>query len=264
MPTELGRVVQLFRYPVKSMRGESLGSVDVTERGLLGDRNFGIVDEVRGRLLSAKTVPQLLEARALLRPDGEAELTLPGRPPFMTDDSDASRRLSSWLGRDVAVVRPAANAESTIDIELDLRARGGGENDLMTFRTRPGMFFDGAPMNILTTASLLTMARRAPSSNWLMERFRPNILIEAGTAEDPTDEFPEDAWVGSTMTIGGISLEILKRCDRCPLVNRAVASAPADRDLLRALHREHGGDLGAKAAIVQSGRVRVGDPVTVV
>lgn len=264
MPKELGRVVQLFRYPVKSMHGESLSSAEVTDQGVLGDRSFGIVDQVTGRLLSAKTVPQLLEARVVLRSDGQAELTLPGRPPFMTDDSDASRRLSSWLGRDVAVVRPAAKAESTIDIELDLRARGGGENDLMTFKTRPGMFFDGGPMNILTTASLLTMARRAPSSNWLPERFRPNILIEAGTSDDPTDEFPEDAWVGSTVTIGGISLEILKRCDRCPLVNRAVASAPADRDVLRALHHEHGGDLGAKAAIVHGGRVRVGDPVRVV
>ncbi len=260
--TTIGRVVHLFRFPVKSMRGESLTRVDATESGFRGDRNFGLVDAATGRLLSAKTVPQLLSARAVLRPDGEAELNIGDGPSFATDDNDANRRLSSWLNRDVVIARPVPDQKASIDIEVDRTNDGGGEHDLFTFQSRPGLFFDGTPMHVLTTASLATMAKRAPNVNWLMERFRPNIVVdlEISGTDDP---FPEDAWVGSPVTIGGLTLDVHKRCDRCVLVTRAVDSAPADRDVLRALHREHGGDLGVKATVVGAGTIQVGDAVEI-
>jgi uncharacterized protein len=258
--TTIGRVVHLFRFPMKSLRGESLTRVDVTENGFHGDRNFGIVDAANGRLLSAKTVPQLLEARAVLRPDGQAELTIGDGPAFATDDNDAHRRLSSWLGREVVIARPVPEQKSSIDIEVDRTGDGGGEHELFTFQSRPGLFFDGTAMHVLTTASLATMAERVPDSNWLLERFRPNIVVDVGPTDDP---FPEDAWVGSPVTIGDMVLDVHKRCDRCVLVTRAVDSAPADREVLRALHREHGGDLGVKATIASPGTIRIGDTVTI-
>ena len=259
MSITLGHVVQLFRFPVKSLRGESLSSVDVSDVGFEGDRRFGLVDAGNGRLLSAKTVPQLLQARAVLRPDGHAELTVPDGPPFSTEDPDAARRFSGWLGRDVVIAQPTPGVKANIDIELDRTADGGGENDLFTFQSRPGLFFDGTPMHLITTASLASMANRVPESNWLLERFRPNIVVDTGPTDHP---FPEDDWVGHEITVGGVTLEMHKRCDRCVLVTRAVSSAPADREVLRALHREHGGDLGVKASVTGVGTVRIGDPVT--
>ena len=258
--TIVGRVVQLFRYPVKSMRGESLTRVDVTDLGFVGDRGFGVFDVSTGRLLSAKTVPELLEARAVLQPDGHAGLTITGGQTFSTNDNDAPRHLSTWLGRKVVIGRPVPNQKSSIDIEVDLSAKGGSEHDLFTFQSRPGLLFDGTPIHVLTTTSLATMEERTPTVNWLLERFRPNIVV---ALEAPDDPFPEDRWVGSILTIGEVTLDVHKRCDRCVLVTRSVDSAPADREVLRSLHREHGGDLGIKATVATTGSIQVGDTVLV-
>jgi uncharacterized protein len=48
--TRAGSVVALWRYPVKSMMGEELNSSQVTERGLLGDRQFAVVDRATGKV----------------------------------------------------------------------------------------------------------------------------------------------------------------------------------------------------------------------
>ena len=52
--TQVGSVVSIWRYPVKSMMGEDLNAVDVTERGLLGDRTYALVDTSDGKVASAK------------------------------------------------------------------------------------------------------------------------------------------------------------------------------------------------------------------
>jgi len=50
----LGSVASLWRYPVKSMMGEELNASLVTERGLLGDRAFALVERETGKVASAK------------------------------------------------------------------------------------------------------------------------------------------------------------------------------------------------------------------
>jgi MOSC domain-containing protein len=52
--TEAGSVVALWRYPVKSMMGEELNSSEITDRGLLGDRRFAVVDRATGKVGGAK------------------------------------------------------------------------------------------------------------------------------------------------------------------------------------------------------------------
>src|SRR5215216_6308451 len=53
-PTVVGSVVSLWRYPVKSMMGEELNASELTQRGLLGDRTYALVDAVDGKVASAK------------------------------------------------------------------------------------------------------------------------------------------------------------------------------------------------------------------
>src|SRR6516162_8731373 len=53
-PIEVGTVVSLWRYPVKSMMGEELNAAEVTERGLLGDRAYALVDSSTGKVISAR------------------------------------------------------------------------------------------------------------------------------------------------------------------------------------------------------------------
>ena len=252
----VGRVVGLFRYPVKSMLGETLEVADVGSNGFVGDRAFGIIDESSGRLLSAKTVPALLRASAVFA-DGEVAMTLP-TGVVSSADHNVNGVLSRWLDRDVHLARPSQGVSSKIDIEVDLTERGGPEAAMFAFETRSGLFFDGTPMHLLTTSSLRAMAGLFPGGHWAPERFRPNVLIEI----EPSEEgFPEDAWVGSSTTIGSMVASVHKRCDRCVLTTRQVGDAPADREILKALHRHHGGDLGVKATVVGDGVVRSGDPV---
>ncbi len=263
MNTPLGLVVSLFRYPVKSMLGERLTAVDVSTIGFHGDRSFGVVDSDTGRLLSAKTVPQLLRAQSTLREDNEVEITLESaqgaaRRSVSSADPDVHRWLSDWLGRSVRLERPTPDQVSRIDIEVDLTERGGAEDALFTFQSKPGLFFDGSPIHLLTTASLKAIALAYPQGDWVEDRFRPNVLIDVNAAPG----YAEDDWVGFKVQIGSVVFDVHKRCDRCVLTTRTVGNAPADREILRTLHREHGGDLGVKATTVSSGRAQVGDVVS--
>ena len=90
------QVVGLWRYPVKSLQGERLDTVDVTPDGLAGDREFGIVERATGFVLTARREPRLLLAAAALVGDG-VQITLPDGS-VATDDS----ALSAWLGRPVS------------------------------------------------------------------------------------------------------------------------------------------------------------------
>jgi len=110
------QIVELWRYPVKSLQGERLDSVAVTADGLTGDRRFAIYDLQSGFGLTARRVPELLFASARLRADGAAEITL---PDGSVAEGDAG--LSEWLGRPVtlrsATTEAARRYENVVDFE---------------------------------------------------------------------------------------------------------------------------------------------------
>lgn len=241
------------------MSGESLLLADTRFDGFVGDRSWGVVDTSTGRLLSAKTVPQLLGAVCRVLSDNDVEIAIPGQSPALGSDPLVHDVLSKWLQRAVRLQQPEQGRSAEIDIEVDMTERGGPENQLFTFQSKPGLFFDGTPMHVLTTASVAAMAARYPAGVWSINRFRPNIVVEA---ESDTESFPEDDWVGHSLTIGSATIDVHKRCDRCVLTTRAFPDAPADRGILQALHREHGGDLGVKATITAEGIVSIGDTIT--
>src|SRR5919204_4604941 len=92
------RVLELWRYPVKSLQGGRLDSVAVRGDGLEGDRRFAIYDLETGLGLTARRVPELLFASARLREDGSVDITLPDGSLARSDDA-----LSAWLRRRVAL-----------------------------------------------------------------------------------------------------------------------------------------------------------------
>ena len=253
--TVVGRIIGLWRYPVKSMGGEVLASVEAGEAGFAGDRSFGVIDVASGALLSAKRVPQLLAGTARYRDDGEVLMMLPGDVVVSSDDADVNAILGEWLGRSVYLDRPSPGQQARIEIEVDL----DDPSAVREFTTGPGLFFDSSVLHLLSDVSLRAAAALHPSGDWVPERFRPNVLIEA-TGEG----FVEDSWVGAMLDVSGMRVFVHKRCDRCVLTTRAFGDAVADKEILRALARGHGGDLGVKAHIAGAGRVFVGDEVRVV
>ena len=126
----VGSLATLWRFPVKSMLGEAVDSAEVTEGGLVGDRAYGLVERVSGKVVSAKNVkayPALLHCRAAFvetpktgQDAPPVRMTLPSGRVVDSDAADANAALSKFFGRDVEL-RRAAPADYTIDeYNLDL------------------------------------------------------------------------------------------------------------------------------------------------
>ena len=245
-------MVELWRYPVKSMGGERLHEpVPVDWTGFEGDRRLAVVDDATHKVLSAKTVPRLLEATATWSGvDGVRIRSADGLDLTSADDG-VDEELSAWLGRAVHLEAPVPGRQSVFDMELDPDdARATTE-----LQTPPGSFFDSrSVLHLVTTASLDGQDRR---------RFRPNVVVEPATAAGR----PEDEWVGEWLRLGagqGIDVAVRKRTARCVLITKPQPGLDKDSDLFRRLAREHGGDLGIYIDPQAPGVVAPGDEVSIV
>ena len=123
---ELGSVVALWRYPVKSMMGEELNATEVTERGLLGDRAYALVDRADGKAATAKNPrkwPRLFDCRATFiapvhtaAPFPPVRIALPDGTTVTRDQGDLNPLLTQALNREVtlrAAQRGTVTAEDT-------------------------------------------------------------------------------------------------------------------------------------------------------
>lgn len=228
----MSRVAALWRYPVKSLRGEALDVTDLGEHGIPGDRAFGIVDVVTGHVLTARREPRLLSAAASWH-DGHVAITGPDGRPL---DSDAA--LSAWLGRPVRLARAGATG-GTYENPRDAE----GESDWVSWQG-PGHAWHDSGRTRVSLVSTSTLG------SWSPARFRANVLLDGGG---------EDGLVGSQVTLGTALLDVTKHIDRCVMVTRAQPGLEIDRDVLRVIHRERGGQLAVGALVATPGRVVVGD-----
>ncbi|HYN23770.1 MAG TPA: MOSC N-terminal beta barrel domain-containing protein [Pyrinomonadaceae bacterium] len=195
-----GSVVSLWRYPVKSMMGEELNSSDVTERGLLGDRAYALVDSVDGKIVSAKNPRKwgnLFDFRAaFVEPPRSAKqlppvrITLPNGTIVSSAQDDINRVLSHAAGREVTLERSEAQ-EEIVETEFPNPWRenpsleeywpdieGLAHRDAVTDEKIPeGTFFDCAVIHVLTTATIDRLRELYPQGRFEVRRFRPNIVV---------------------------------------------------------------------------------------
>ncbi len=268
-----GAVVSLWRYPVKSMMGEQLDAAEVTQRGLLGDRAYALMDVASGKVISAKNPkrwPDLFNFQAAFSAPPQScedlppvRITLPDGTIVASGQSGLDRILSEVLKRQVTLEstpppQPCLE-EYWPDIE-DLDHRDTITDEPIP----PGAFFDGAAVHLLTTATLAALQKqypdaRFPDARFDARRFRPNLVIDPGPGEEG---FVEDTWIGRTLAVGPqVRLSIERPCPRCVMTTLAQGDLPADPDVLRAAVRQHHGHVGVYAAVLHGGVVRRGDPV---
>ena len=240
---EIGSVVSLWRHPVKSMMGEELNATEVTERGLLGDRAYALVDSSDGKVASAKNPrkwPNLFDFRAtFIQPPRiganvpPVRITLPDGTMAISQQNDLNEILSKALNRKVTLnatehghVRPASAEEYWPDIEgLDYR------DTVTDFALPEGTFFDCATVHLLTTATLDRLRELYPKGRFEVRRFRPNIVVEPASGEK---SFVENAWIGHTICIGDeVRLNISGPCARCVMTTLAQGDLPRDPGILR-------------------------------
>jgi uncharacterized protein len=280
-PTVLGSVVTLWRYPVKSMRGEELNASEVTPRGLLGDRAYALVDGSDGKVASAKNPrkwPQLFDFRAVFveepRPGATmppVRITLPDGTLVTQGQGELNDLLSRVLHRQVtlqAAERSQAEVvESTFPNPWAASAEeywpdleGLDYRDTVTdFALPEGTFFDAAAVHVLTTATLDRLRELYPPGRFEARRFRPNIVVEL--VNDAKD-FVENGWIDHTLAIGDdVRLRITGGCPRCVMTTLAQGDLPQDPGILRTAAQHNHVTVGVYAAVVRGGRIRRGDRV---
>lgn len=275
--TSMGSVAELFRYPVKSMLGDSVDQLEVDDLGVVGDRGWAVRDERRGDFSTGKRIAALMDCRAEQRAGGGVPLiTLPDGTQFSADAADAAERMSAALAHPVTIWPVGASApepqqvEEVADPAADFRsitARVGDEPDpdfsqipdeLLGFMGREGRpFVDLAPLLVMTTQSITTLAAAAPESRVDSRRFRPSLLIDAAGG----DAFPEQGWLGRRLRLGEVVLALPMTCPRCVMTTHGFADLPKDPGVMRKLVSHADGNLGVYASVERSGPIRVGDPV---
>lgn len=232
------QVTQLWRYPIKSLAGESLTSAAVGELGIAGDRQWGLVDLRTGLVLTARRVPQLLFASPVI--DGDrAAIRLPDGP--VTDDDDA---LSRWLDRDVELRRAGPEARGRYEISLD---ETDPDSEWEQWHGPKGVFHD-------STQTRLSILSEASLGGWDVRRFRPNVVVSGAG---------ERGFVKRDLTVGPVRLHVMKNIDRCVIVTRPQPGLDRDLGVLTEVNRRHEGELGIGALVRSEGTIAIGDRVQV-
>lgn len=230
----VGRVVGLWRYPVKSMRAETLTEVDVSWHGLAGDRRWAFVRNAMAR----SGFPWLT-----LRKRGDMNLYSPSFvDPARPDKSLTVVRTPSGSTFDVADPALAAELYPT-GARVIKQDRG---------------IFDTFPLSLITTQTIERLGEMV-GERLDVQRFRPNLLVEAAD-EWP---FPEDGWLGCVLRIGEILMRVDKRDGRCVVVTIDPESTERSPKILRTVASERQGCLGVYGSTVVPGRVAMGDPVVI-
>jgi uncharacterized protein YcbX len=238
---ELGRVCEIVRYPVKSMAGIVTESAFLGWHGLAGDRRFAfrrLGDKSGFPWLSASRVAELL----LYHPCGLDESTGEPLPTHVRTPS----------GSQLDIRSP--------ELEREIAERLGSNVELMKLRNG---VFDDAPVSVI---SLVTIAGIGVETGIELDRrrFRANILLETRDSET----FLEDRWVGGSLVFGsgksGPAVVVTGRDVRCTMLNIDPETGTHDAQIMRTVVRLNKNNAGVYGTVVQTGTIRVGDPVSIV
>lgn len=272
------KVIEIWRYPVKSMAGEQISAAFIGKMGIPGDRAYALRQD--GITRNAKKFPQLMSMRAYYPETATGNhaaptIMLEDGTTFDAKDPSASDYVSRIVGADVTIqaLEPADNLEfykrterRTLEESRAIFGLEEGEpfpdvsrfpRRIAEFSTPPGTFFDCYPLLIMTTASLAALQAAAPASNIDVRRFRPNILIDTDR-----EGFIENAWSGRTLTIGAVEIVLTLPCPRCVMTTVGFHDLPRDTGIMRTLVRNCKQEFGIYGEARVEGRIHVGDEVS--
>jgi uncharacterized protein YcbX len=289
MSEAVGAIAALWRFPVKSMAGERLETAEVTERGVVGDRAYALIEVETGKVVSGKNPrlgPAMLACRAEFTESPQVggepppvRITLPDGTSSTSGAPDIDATLSGYLGRDVTLSR-AAPEDFTIDqYHPDLEGLDPeGHRDTVTesklgsalfaeaglpSAVPVGAFFDLFPVSVMTTSTLDELNGLRPESRFDARRFRMNVILD--TTENG---FLENDWLGRGLKMGDdVQVTVMIPDPRCVMTTMAQGDLPKDTDILRTLVRhnriEVAGGLypcaGVYTTVQAPGTIRAGD-----
>lgn len=276
---KIGTVKALWRFPVKSMLGEQLDELEITARGVVGDRAWALRDVDNKRVASAKKFANLLTFRAKF--EGQpvlgnlppVQITLPGGRTIHAHDANASEIISQATGHKFQLehVPQAAGENAGIDphtIFGDVpfeKVFAGMTADKAPdyFALQAGTFFDSAMFHVLASGTLAHLREiTGGKSDFDYRRFRPNMFLDTGS---DASGFVEDGWLGGLLEVGdGLKITGIQPALRCVMTTLPQQDLPKDPVIIRAAAQHHKANIGAFTSIEGSGRVHLGDPVYLV
>ncbi|MGA9965247.1 MAG: MOSC N-terminal beta barrel domain-containing protein [Terriglobales bacterium] len=250
MPIEIGQVEAIFRYPVKSMRGEALEAANLGWHGLEGDRRlaFRRIDNHSGfPWLSASKLPDLLlftprRREGDSREDGDQE-DLP--PHIRTPDGEEMPVFGEELAGEVG-------------------RRYGAPVQMMQLKHG---IFDEASISVIASDTVREIARLAGRSfdvqSLDIRRFRPNVVVRLLRPVP----FQEDEWLGGELSFGkkddddAPAIAVTMRDVRCSMLNLDPDSATPAPEVLKAVVRVHQNTAGIYGAVTRIGRLALGQTI---
>jgi uncharacterized protein YcbX len=271
------------------MLGEELDAADVTERGVLGDRGYALVDTENGKVVSAKNPrkwAKMFECSARYaeppvpgHPLPPVRVTLPDGSDVHSSDKGFEGALSEFLGRGVTLTMTPSQMPIYDHFWFDYQTPLGRrvenpEGDSLTTVPlgfgAPGTFFDYTPLHLLTTSTLERLRELYPEGDWDWRRFRPNMVIEVASGQTG---FVEDAWMGRCLKAGQVAMKVIDTMSRCVMTTLPQGDLPDDPRIMRTLVDHHlvlmpaiGREVpsvGVAVTVATGGRVSRGDQVTV-
>lgn len=226
-------VVALHRFPVKATGAEPCSSLEVEDRGVVGDRGYAIYDAA-GKLASGKhsrrfrRMDPVFELESWMAGDG-VHLRLPDGTTVTAGSPEADERLSGLFGEPVTVRRETTTPH-----------------------------FDAGSVSLVGTATLVELGRHEGDGRPLDPRhLRANVVVTT------TEPYAEDDWVGRELAVGGVRLRVLEPIERCRMVGVAQVDLPARPGMLKTVSDQHDLCAGVYAEVLQPGAVAVGDTVHV-
>jgi uncharacterized protein YcbX len=258
----IGKVESLWRYPVKSMRGEELDQVFVGFAGVYGDRLFAFESSASPKgfpYLTGREQREMIRYRPRFRqPDkaaqpvnlAEAEKLAPGLNlnPVSADPAEMMVDVETPTGKTVAI-------DDTRLLEM-LREGIDDKHQLRLLRSDRAMT-DCRPLSLFAVQSARKLGEEI---GFLVDkrRFRANVYLDL----TGTDGFAEDEFVGRNVRIGSKAVvSILERDPRCMMITLDPDSGEKEPTLLKKVAQAHGGMAGVYGAVLVEGILHKGDPV---
>ncbi len=263
------------------MMGEELNAAEITERGVLGDRAYALVDRSDGKVASAKNPrkwPQLFDFRAAFvdapRPGATmppVRISLPNGTVVTSGQSDLNQILSRALNREVTLDATESGHREAVESSLPTSwtpkaeeywpdMEGLDHRDTVTdFDLPEGTFFDCAVVHLLTTATLDRLRELYPPGRFEVRRFRPNVVVETASG---MKDFVENAWIGETLALGdAVRLSVTGPCPRCVMTTLPQGDLAKDPGILRTAAQHNHANVGLYASVLRGGTVRRGDVI---
>ena len=256
----IGKVESVWRYPVKSMRGEEMDEIFAGYAGVYGDRLFAFDSSANTKgfpFFTGRDKREMIRYRVRFRhPEkaarpanwSDAQKLSPTLTPISASTDDLMIDVETPDGKSFAIDDPALIEHLRVNID--------GKHELKLLRSDKAIN-DCCPLSIFAVQT----ARKLGDETGVdvdKRRFRANVYLDLNSGNG----FAEDSFVGKSLRIGPkVVVHILQRDARCMMITLDPDTAEKSPAILKAVAQAHEGMAGVYAAVLVEGIIKSGDSV---